>query len=246
MNLQSAALVEALREHFRKTFGHVLHNDESGLKIRRNLRQEKLQRVGTAGGNADGNHAARRQRGAMRFCRRHRLFANDGGRELAAGSAFCDLDFGDQLVGDLFEVSRGGIFGLGKKIDGAQGEGLERGVTALFRMRAEKNDRQGRPAHDEAKRLDSVHARHFEIERNDVVPQLLNLFHRESTAGTFKMRTTVPSPRMEAPLTRSLETISPGSALITNSSSPTRLSTRRPKRFSAAPMTITKFFFLAG
>src|SRR5439155_22652875 len=69
---------------------------------------------------------------------------------------------------------------------------------------------------------------------------------RERTAETFKMRTTVPSPRMEAPLTRSLETISPGRALITSSSSPTRLSTRRPKRFSAAPMTMTKCFFLTG
>src|SRR5882724_7158886 len=69
---------------------------------------------------------------------------------------------------------------------------------------------------------------------------------RERTAGTFKIRTTVPSPRMEAPLTKSLETISVGSALITSSSSPTRLSTMRPKRFSAAPMTMTKCFFRTG
>src|SRR5215470_1639437 len=44
---------------------------------------------------------------------------------------------------------------------------------------------------------------------------------RESTAGTFKIRTTVPSPRIEAPLTRSLATMSLGSALMTSSSSPT-------------------------
>src|SRR5712664_2024523 len=69
---------------------------------------------------------------------------------------------------------------------------------------------------------------------------------RDRTAGTFKMRTTVPSPRMDAPLTKSLDMISAGSALMTNSSSPTRLSTRRPKRFSAAPMTTTKCFFLTG
>src|SRR5256885_12277080 len=69
---------------------------------------------------------------------------------------------------------------------------------------------------------------------------------RDRTAGTLRMRTTVPSPRKEAPLTRSLETISAGSALITSSSSPTKLSTRRPKRFSAAPMTMTKCFFRTG
>src|ERR1700675_3972910 len=69
---------------------------------------------------------------------------------------------------------------------------------------------------------------------------------RERTAGTFRMRTTVPSPRMEAPLTRSLETMSLGKALMTNSSSPTMLSTSSPKRFSAAPITMTKCFFFAG
>src|SRR2546427_5147467 len=49
LNLQSAALVEALRKHFRKTFRHVLHNNNCGLKIRWNLRQNKLQCVWTAG-----------------------------------------------------------------------------------------------------------------------------------------------------------------------------------------------------
>src|ERR1700730_10369147 len=79
-----------------------------------------------------------------------------------------------------------------------------------------------------------------------IAPRGVERERRESTAGTFRISTTVPSPRMEAPLTRSLEMISPGNALMTSSSSPTRLSTTRPKRFSAAPMTMTKlrFFFL--
>src|SRR6267378_7950129 len=78
-----------------------------------------------------------------------------------------------------------------------------------------------------------------------IAPKGVARERRERTAGTFRISTTVPSPRMEAPLTRSLEIISVGSALITNSSSPTKWSTTRPKRFSAAPMTITKlrFFF---
>src|SRR5579862_6963754 len=55
---------------------------------------------------------------------------------------------------------------------------------------------------------------------------------RVATAATLIIKTTVPSPRIEAPLTKSLETISSGRALITNSSSPTRLSTTKPNRFS--------------
>src|SRR5229473_8200901 len=168
-------------------------------------------------------------------------------------------------------------------------------------MRAEHDHRQGCSAHDQPQSFHSVHARHFQVERDDVGMELLDLLQREGavhrrahhfdgwvalenrgdelahqcgiiddedadplahaiapsgvardsrerTAGTFKIKTTVPSPRIEAPLTRSLEMISLGSALITSSSSPTRLSTMSPKRFSAAPMTITKlrFFFFSA
>src|SRR5258708_37167075 len=156
-------------------------------------------------------------------------------------------------------------------------------------MRAENNHRHRSDAHDQPHRLNSSHARHFEVKRDHVRVQLFDFLQREravhgraddfdgripfedrgnklphergivdnqdsdalahamaprgvarerrdSTAGTFRISTTVPSPRMEAPLTRSLEMISAGSALVTTSSSPTSLSTTRPKRFSAAPI----------
>src|ERR1700747_112586 len=81
-----------------------------------------------------------------------------------------------------------------------------------------------------------------------IAPRGIARERRERTAGTLRINTTVPSPRMDAPLTKSLATISAGSALMTSSSSPTNWSTSKPKRFSAAPMTMTKFFFavLAG
>src|SRR5713226_1393732 len=164
-------------------------------------------------------------------------------------------------------------------------------------MRAEHDHRQGCSAHNQPQSFHSVHARHFQVQRDDVGMELLDLLQREGavhrrahhfdggialqdrgnelphqrgiiddenadslahaiapngvarerrerTAGTFKIKTTVPSPRIEAPLTRSQEMISLGSALMTNSSSPTRLSTISPKRFSTAPMTMTKLRFL--
>src|SRR6266481_8012900 len=161
-------------------------------------------------------------------------------------------------------------------------------------MRAEDDYRKGRATHNRAQGFQAVHARHFEVEGDDVRLEFSDLaqgegavhggaddldvrialedhgnqlphesgivddqdsdafFHaiaprgrdrdsRERIAGTLRIRTTVPSPRIEAPLTRSLATISPGRALMTSSSSPTMLSTTRPKRFSAKPMTTTKF-----
>src|SRR6266852_2181179 len=298
VNFEGAALIEALRKHFRESFGHVLHDHDGGLKIRGNLRQDILERVGTAGGNSDGNDAARRKRRANSFFL-NRLIVDDSGREPASGRALGHFYFCDQLIGDFFEAARGGVFRFGNKIDSAEREGFERGVPAFFRMRAEQDHGERRATHDQAQRFHSVHARHFQIERHDIRLELLNFFQskcavhrgandfdrgiarenrgdqfphqrgivhdqdsntfchamapsgfarerRDRTAGTFKMRTTVPSPRMDAPLTKSLEIISAGSALMTNSSSPTRLSTSRPKRFSAAPMTMTKCFFLTG
>src|SRR6267143_311595 len=297
VNFESAAFVEALGEHFGKTFGHVLHNQNRGLKIRGDLRQDKLQSVWAAGGNTDGDDAARRQSGTGTFFRRGDFF-DDGGRKFAADGALGDFYFSNHLIGDVVEAA-GGVFWFREKIDGAHGEGFEGSVTALFRMSAEKDDRQRGAPHDEAQRLHAVHARHLEVEGHDIGLELFNFFQcksavhggadnfdgrfarknrrdqfpheggivddenpdalahaiapsgvararRERTAGTFRMRTTVPSPRIDAPLTKSLETISAGSAFMTSSSSPTRLSTRRPKRFSAAPMTTTKCFFFTG
>src|SRR5215831_845931 len=147
-------------------------------------------------------------------------------------------------------------------------------------------------ASDLAKHLDSVHAWHIEIERNDVGLQLFQfleahfavhrrshyfdrrvvqqsfgnklphecrivdnedtclrphaiaptagiLARRDTTAGMLRINTTVPSPRIDAPLTKGEAESSSSRALITSSSSPTRLSTARPNRRVPASITIT-------
>ncbi len=53
-------------------------------------------------------------------------------------------------------------------------------------------------------------------------------------------QTTRPSPRMEAPLTRSVSTVSSSTALMTNSSSPSSASTINPNLRSPAAMTRMK------
>src|SRR6267142_3320391 len=88
-----------------------------------------------------------------------------------------------------------------------------------------------------------IHYENADAFAHAIAPSGVARERRERTAGTFKIRTTVPSPRIEAPLTKPLAMSSPGSALITSSSSPTIWSTSKPKRRSAAPMTITNFFF---
>src|SRR5882762_2495670 len=120
-----------------------------------------------------------------------------------------------------------------------QSEGAVHGRADNFDRRFAREDRGDQLAHEGG----VIDDENSDALAHAIAPSGVARERRERTAGTFRMRTTVPSPRMEAPLTRSLETISPGRALITSSSSPTIWSTSRPKRRSAAPMTITKFFF---
>src|SRR6202049_1611604 len=62
----------------------------------------------------------------------------------------------------------------------------------------------------------------------------------ETTDGTFRIKTTVPSPRIDAPLTRSDATRRSSNALMTSSSSPIKPSTISPNRRLPAPMVTTK------
>src|SRR5260370_35041555 len=85
---KSAAFIEALREHFGKTFGHVLHDQNCGKEVRWNLRQDKLQCVWAASGNSDRNNTARRKRGVSSFFRRSGVLDNGGGA-VSRGCARC-------------------------------------------------------------------------------------------------------------------------------------------------------------
>jgi hypothetical protein len=101
VNFKRAALVQALGEHFGKALGHVLHDQNRGQKIRRDLRQDKLQCVRAARGNADGDHASRWKRSACSFFR-HGGFLNYRRRKLAASGALGNFYFCNQLVRDFF------------------------------------------------------------------------------------------------------------------------------------------------
>src|SRR5215471_17335308 len=119
-----------------------------------------------------------------------------------------------------------------------QREGPVHGGSDHFDLRIAHQDTGDQLPHQRG----IVHHQDSDAVLHAMAPSGVARERRERTAGTFKIRTTVPSPRIEAPLTRSLATMSAGRALMTSSSSPTSWSTMRPKRFSAAPMTMMKFF----
>src|SRR5215471_12638211 len=75
---------------------------------------------------------------------------------------------------------RGGIFWFLEKIHRAESESFESGVTALFRMGAEKDDGQRRALHDEPQHFQTVHTRHFKVECDDVGLEFFDFLQRES------------------------------------------------------------------
>src|ERR1035441_4270026 len=284
-------------------------------KVSGQLRQHIFQCLGTAGGDADGDHLVRR-------CGRYRLFFGLAGNsvqqarlQFALGRS---LHLGNQFPGGFRHVG-GGVFGLGYEVECTQPQRLHGDRGAFGAVGTEHDYRQRLPPHDFLQRFDSVHARHFQIQRDHAGLQLFDLFqaegaiHRRSddfdgfvggqhlrnqlahqrrivdhehayrillhawpptaglkasrmrsvdvsnkpefdcpvscgrqratcstTAGRFRISTTRPSPRMEAPETRSVENVWSSSALITNSSSPSSASTIKPYFLSPAVMMSTK------
>src|SRR5262249_31407267 len=70
---------------------------------------------------------------------------------------------------------------------------------------------------------------------------------RSTTADKLRISTTVPSPRMDAPLTISVVTRSSSKALMTNSSSPTKWSTISPNlRSPRVTTTMNDLLFFPG
>lgn len=132
LNVESAALVQAFREHLRKTFRHVLNDKNACGKVRRNLRENVLKSVRAAGGNADSDNAVRSKSGARPLLLALRgIIGNNRGGELAAGSTLGDFDFLDQLIADGIEMTCGGVLRLLNKIDGPESEGLQLVSTDL-------------------------------------------------------------------------------------------------------------------
>ena len=56
LDLQAAGFIQAPREGFGESAGHVLHHQDGRGKISRKVAEHVLQRIRAAGGDADGNH----------------------------------------------------------------------------------------------------------------------------------------------------------------------------------------------
>ena len=101
-HFQRGRFVQALGEHLGEAFGHVLNHDDAARKILRHLRENILERVGAAGGNADRDDD-RRAGGHGGAPRRLRFDGGDGDDHLRGTRSRRCFDFLRQFRGDLIE-----------------------------------------------------------------------------------------------------------------------------------------------
>jgi hypothetical protein len=170
--------IEPPREHFGEALRHVLHHDEAAGKIMRKLRENVLKRVGAAGGNADGNHARRivRHANAPVFFGPRRRHGDDHFRSAGCSGG---SNFLSEFSGDVIDAAGGSFLRLGDEVECAESKRFESDGSAAFGLAADDDDGNVMPAGDLAQHLDAVHARHVEIERNDVGTELGDLFQAE-------------------------------------------------------------------
>ena len=85
-----------------------------------------------------------------------------------------DLDLQRQLGSDLLQAPRSGVLRFRHEIERAERERFQGKRGAFLGVRADDDDGNAMLARDLAKHFDAVHARHFEIERDDMRAQLLD------------------------------------------------------------------------
>ena len=178
LHLDGATFIQPAGKHVGESFGHVLHHHDGAGEIRRQLRQQVLQRVGPSGGNADGHHPRGGSASARQGFRWPLLFARRGGqlrRDRSHAGMRRYFDLADQLGGDLFHLRLSGVARLGDEIKCAQRQRFESGRGAGGGVRAYDDDRQLVSAGDLPQSFHAVHARHVEIESDHVRLEFFDL-----------------------------------------------------------------------
>ncbi len=190
----AAQAVQAAGKGSGEFFRHVLHDDDAGAHAGQGG-EDFFQRLGAAGGGADGHHAlgglghraarAGRQdgvggvfaeRGRHRGrCRLPGQAPHVGARRGAHG--------GDQFVRALGQEALEAQPGFGHDGHRAGGERLHRGPGAFFREGGADHDGRGALGHDLAQEGDAVHAGHLDVQQDYVRPLVLHALHGQQRVG---------------------------------------------------------------
>jgi len=78
------------------------------------------------------------------------------------------LDLGDDLLSRIPDSVRHVDRRFGDEIDGAQAQRIERDGCTILRERRAHDHRHGAQPHEIAEKRETIHARHFDVEREHV------------------------------------------------------------------------------
>jgi hypothetical protein len=190
-HVHRAQAVEAIGEGRGEVLGHVLH-DHRARRVGRQRAQHVLDGLRAAGRGADGQHLVRglEQRPARstvegevvvvgrregdgapcRYGRQRRGGGLGGARDARAGGGAHGTR---QVADDPLRGERRSR--LGDDLHGAQGEGAHRGLAVARRQRADDHHRYREVAHELRQEAQPIHARHLDVERDDVGAQAQDL-----------------------------------------------------------------------
>ena len=190
-HLQVVLAVEPRRQRGGELLGHVLDHDDAGRGGAAQAAQHHLDRLHAAGGQADRHHPV----GGAAHRLLHRRWADHrraaGGRTLAAQAgrggdigARGRLDRRDQAVAVIGQELAQPLLGLGDEADRAGVECRHRRLAALLGQRRAHHHRRGALVHQLAQEGDAVHARHLDVQHDDVRPVGRHLRHREQRVAS--------------------------------------------------------------
>ncbi len=178
-DLDLAQLIQSRRKGRRELSRHVL-NDDDPRRGARQSRQQIFQRLGSAGRGPDGDHPVGGRGQRLESALTHRATHQRAGR---CGRARDPLEtriargldgVTEQRPRLLQELTQADLR-LGDDVDSTRTHRLHGDLRALLREGG-ADDHGGRPLlHQLAQKGDPIHARHLDIQHDDVRPLLLHL-----------------------------------------------------------------------
>ena len=187
-DLYLAQAVEAFGEHCGEYGRHVLDDDDTET-VGRQSRENGFQRLGAAGGGADGDDliGGSGERRVVRGAEHHvgsKVGAAAWRRAQCTHVGFGGAAHGlNDIVGGIFKKRLQTELGLGDDRSGTGSQRLEGGLRAFFGQRRADDHRRRAFGHYFLEEGNAIHARHFNIDDQYVGPDRTHPLQRKERVG---------------------------------------------------------------
>src|SRR5215472_10458683 len=175
LDTQRADFIQAAGKHVGEAVGHVLNDGDRAGEIAWELGQNVFEGLRASGGYADRDDPVWRSRGSRGFLGFGLRASQHARFQLALRRGF---DLSDQFARGFSHV-RGSVFWFRDEVECTEPQRLHGDGCAFSAVGAEDDHGHGLPPHDLFQRVNAVHTRHFQVERDHVGLELFDLLEAE-------------------------------------------------------------------